>query len=204
MHRTILKTIFEPFVIAAATIYFVVDALVLSILKPLLRQFAKLKFFQFIAWWIASLGPYPTLALFVIPLALLEPVKPLSAYLIASGHFTNGMLVLAVGEVLKITLVERIFYIGRDKLMTIKAFAWAYSFVLGWLTWAQALPPWQAVKRRVTYFILWAQNQNPRLSAVTPKADKRERGWIVRFVPITDIERPVANERGRQLRSLFD
>ena len=156
MHRTILKTIFEPLVVVAAAIYFVIDALVLSILKPLLMQIAKLKFFQFIAWWIASLGRYPTLALFVIPLALLEPVKPLSAYLIASGHFTNGMLVLAVGEVLKITLVERIFYIGRDKLMTIKAFAWAYNFVLGWLTWVQGLPPWQAVKYSFDDFIHWA------------------------------------------------
>ena len=30
-------------------------------------------------------------------------------------------------EVLKITIVERIFHIGRDKLMTVNAFAWAYT-----------------------------------------------------------------------------
>ena len=71
----------------------------------------------------------PTLALFLIPLILLEPVKPLSAYLVASGQFKLGMSVVVVGEILKITVVERIFYIGRDKLMTIKAFAWGYNFV---------------------------------------------------------------------------
>jgi hypothetical protein len=159
-HRTILKTILEPFVIVVAAVYFVIDAFALSILKPLLRKIANLRLFKFIAPWIASLGPYPTLALFLIPLVLLEPVKPLSAYAIASGHFLIGVLVLVFGEVLKIAIVERIFHIGRDKLMTIKAFAWIYNFVFGWLTWLQALPAWQSVKYNFDYFIHWAHKLN--------------------------------------------
>src|SRR5512143_3580800 len=139
--RTILKVIFEPFVIVVAAVYFAIDALALSILKPFLRKIGNLKLFKFIASWVASLGAYPTLALFVVPLTLLEPIKPFSAYLIASGHFIFGILILILGEVLKITIVERIFHIGRDKLLTIKAFAWIYNFVSGWLIWLQALPP---------------------------------------------------------------
>lgn len=159
-YRTIPKTILEPFVIVAAALYFVIDALALSSLKPLLRKIANLKLFKSIAAWIASLGPYPTLALFVVPLVLLEPIKPFSAYVIASGHFLLGVLVLVFGEVLKITIVERIFHIGRDKLMTIKAFAWIYNFVFGWLTWLQALPAWQSVKHNFDYFINWAHKLN--------------------------------------------
>ncbi len=159
-HRAILKTIFGPFVIAVAAIYFVIDALALSILKPILRRIANLKFFKFIAHWIASLGPYPTLALFVVPLILLEPIKPFSAYFIVSGHFTFGVLILVLGEVLKITIVERIFHIGRDKLMTIKAFGWVYNFVSEWLTRLQALPPWQLVKHHFDDFIHWAHKLN--------------------------------------------
>ena len=102
----------------------------------------------------------PTLALFLIPLILLEPVKPLSAYLVASGQFKLGMSVVVVGEILKITVVERIFYIGRDKLMTIKAFAWGYNFVSGWLTWIQGLPSWQAIKNCFVGFIHWARKLN--------------------------------------------
>ena len=153
MKRTILKAFLEPFVIVVAAVYFVIDALALSILKPLLRKIANLKVLKFIARWIASLGPYSTLALFVVPLVLLEPIKPLSAYFLASGHITFGVLVLIVGEILKITIVERIFHIGRDKLMTIKAFAWTYNFAFGWLTWLQALPAWQSVKHNFDYFI---------------------------------------------------
>ena len=161
-YRTIPKTILEPFVIVAAALYFVIDALALSSLKPLLTKIANLKLFKFIARWIASLGPYPTLALFVVPLVLLEPIKPFSAYVIASGHFLFGVLVLVLvfGEVLKITIVERIFHIGRDKLMTIKAFAWIYNFAFGWLTWLQALPAWQSVKHNFDYFIHWAHKLN--------------------------------------------
>jgi hypothetical protein len=155
-HQTVSKKIFAPLVFVVAAIYFVIDALFLSLLRPLVRQIANFKIFQFIAPWIASLGPYPTFVLFVVPFVLLEPIKPFSLYLIASRHFISGTLIFAFGEVLKVIIVERIFHIGRDKLMTIRAFAWSYNFVLGWLTWVQALPPWQAVKRNFTNFIHWA------------------------------------------------
>jgi hypothetical protein len=157
MKRAILKTILEPFVIVVAAVYFVIDALALSILKPLLRTIANLKVFKFIEPWIASLGPYSTLALFAIPLVLLEPIKPLSAYFVASGHIRFGVVVLIIGEILKITIVERIFHIGRNKLMTIKAFAWIYNFTFGWLSWLQALPAWQSVKHNFDNFVHWAQ-----------------------------------------------
>jgi hypothetical protein len=65
------------------------------------------------------------------------------------------MVVLVLGEVLKIIIVERIFYIGRDKLMTIKVFAWTFNFVSGWLTWVKTLPPWQAVKQNFDDFVHW-------------------------------------------------
>lgn len=163
--RTVLKKIFEPLVVVAATLYFVIDALVLSILRPLLRRFADLVLFRSIASWIASLGPYPTLALFVVPLAVLEPVKPVAAYLIATGHVVSGVLLLVIGEILKIVIVERIFHMGRDKLMTIPAFAWTYNFVMGWLDWLRALPPWQAVQRRFADVRRWARGWRRRWRA---------------------------------------
>ena len=160
MTRTILKTILEPFVIVLVAVYFIIDALALSILKPLLRKLSNLHVFKFIAPWIASLGPYSTLALFVVPLILLEPIKPLSAYFAASGHITFGVLAVIIGEILKITIVERIFHIGRDKLMTIKAFAWIYNLASEWLTWLKTLPPWQSVKNQFDNFVLWAHKLN--------------------------------------------
>src|ERR1700733_5874897 len=74
--------------------------------------------------WIVSLRPYPTLALFMVPVLILEPVKPVAAYLTATGHIVSGLTVLLVGELLKLILIERLFCISRDKLMSIAAFAW--------------------------------------------------------------------------------
>jgi hypothetical protein len=153
--RKFLTGSLKPLVAVAAAIYFVIDALVLAILKPLLKRLTDLKLFEFVALWITSLGPYPSLAIFLIPLILLEPIKPVAAYAIASGHFVSGVLILVIGELLKIMIVERIFHVGRPKLMTIRAFAFAHDFVVGWVTWVQALPPWPAIKRGFADIGLW-------------------------------------------------
>src|SRR3984893_4897807 len=82
--------------------------------------------FERLRAWIVSLRPYPTLFLFAVPLVALEPVKPIAAYLLGTGHVAMGIFVLVVGEILKLMLVERLFGISRDKLMSIRTFAWPY------------------------------------------------------------------------------
>jgi len=109
------------------------------------------------------------LALFLIPVVILEPVKPLSAYLIATGQIVTGVVLLVCGELLKITIIERIFHIARPQLMTITAFAWTYNFVVGWLVWLQALPPWQAIKRRVADFKNWLRKFKRRSASFRMK-----------------------------------
>jgi hypothetical protein len=42
-----------------------------------------LRIFYALAAWLASLGPYPTLVLFLVPVIILEPFKPVGAYLFA-------------------------------------------------------------------------------------------------------------------------
>ena len=73
--------------------------------------------------WIRSLRPYPSLSLFSVPVIMLEPVKPVAAYLAATGQMVSSVVTLIIGELLKLVLVERLFSITRDKLMKIPAFA---------------------------------------------------------------------------------
>lgn len=145
------KRILTPIALVAAVIYFLIDALFLPVIRRFAALLGRLRLFARLGAWIASLGPYPTLALFLVPLVILEPVKPVAAYLFASGHLVYGAIVLVVGEVLKITIVERLFHLSRDKLLTIPAFAWAYHFVVRWLDYLKALPAWQAVMKRVRW-----------------------------------------------------
>ena len=150
--RRLLKLIFTPIAIALAILYFLVDAVVLSLVRPLMRRVAGWPPIARFAAWTAKLGPYPTLILVLIPIALLEPLKPAAFYLIAKRHHVvTGTLLLAMTEIVKIVAVERLFHLSRPKLMTIRAFAIVYTFTMGWLAYLEALPPWQLALRLVAH-----------------------------------------------------
>jgi hypothetical protein len=54
--RRILKKSLSPFVVIAASIYFLIDALFFSVVKPLSRRLARLPIFTALASWIAARG----------------------------------------------------------------------------------------------------------------------------------------------------
>ena len=107
-----MSRIFKPFVFFLAGIYFLMDAAVWC--SPARHPMAggPLDFRPSDVGDVA--GPYATLALFIVPVLILEPAKPLAAYLTATGHMVGGLIVLGVAEFLKLVLVERLFRISRD------------------------------------------------------------------------------------------
>jgi hypothetical protein len=141
--------VLSPVVAILAFVYFLIDALFLPPIRLLGRWLGGFHTFARLGAWIRTLGPYQTLALFLVPLIILEPVKPVAAVLAAKGHYARSIALLVVGEILKVTIVERLFHVGREKLMRIRAFAWTYNYVMAWYAWFEALPPWQAVLRNV-------------------------------------------------------
>jgi hypothetical protein len=142
-----LSRIFKPFVFLAAAIYFLVDVVFLTLFNPVLRRLADYWAFESVWAWIVSLRPYPTLALFIVPVILLEPVKPVAAYLTATGHIVGGLMVLIVGELLKLLLMERLFRVSREKLMSIPVFAWCYNKFCQGQDWVISLQAWQIMRR---------------------------------------------------------
>jgi hypothetical protein len=142
-----LKRILKPLVFVVAAVYFLVDAVVLTLARPIARWLAGHWVFDRLRTWIISLRPYPTLALFMVPVLVLEPVKPVAAYLTATGHIAGGVTVLLVGELLKLVLIERLFCISRDKLMSIPAFAWCYDRLRQAREWVESFPMWQLARR---------------------------------------------------------
>src|SRR5258708_23280420 len=89
-----------------ATAYFVVDGLLSHVTQPITAWLAEKKLFERVRRWIISLGPYSSLALFAVPLIILEPANPLSAYLIRTGHFFAGAVTFITPEALKLTFVD--------------------------------------------------------------------------------------------------
>jgi hypothetical protein len=130
-----------------AVIYFVVDAVFMAIARPFAERITEYWIFGSLRVWIVSLRPYPTLALFAVPLIVLEPVKPVAVYLAGTGHIALGMIVFVVGEVLKLVLVERLFRVSRNKLISIPAFAWTYGRYLQAKERLESFEAWQTARR---------------------------------------------------------
>jgi len=156
--KNLLRKILTPFVVVAAFLYFLLDLLFGLVLRPVNRWLARLRVFEKIRKVIEGFGPYTTLTLFLVPLIVLEPAKIVGLLLVALGHPVSGTVMVVVGECLKILIVERIFQIGRPKLMLIPAFAWTYNYVVGWLSWLAATPAWMAVRRRFRLIVHWSRS----------------------------------------------
>ncbi len=153
-----------------ATAYFVVDGVFSHVTQPITVWLAKKKLFERVRLWIISLGPYPSLALFAVPVIILEPAKPLSGYLIGTGHFFAGAVTFITAEVLKLTFVERghffagavtfitaevlkltfverLFQLNRTKLLSIPAFAWGYQYWRHMMDVIESMEVWKASRR---------------------------------------------------------
>ena len=142
-----MNRIFKPIVFVLAATYFVVDAAFWAIARPVIRLLGDHWIFESARTWIMSLRPYPTLALFIVPVVVLEPAKPLAAYLTATGHVGSALMILGIAELLKLVLIERLFKLSRQKLMSIPAFAWGYGKFCQARNWVESLSAWQLVRR---------------------------------------------------------
>nr|WP_249815928.1 hypothetical protein [Bradyrhizobium sp. 138] len=118
----------------------------MTVARPISRWLERHFVFERLRTWIRSLPPYASLALFSVPVIILEPVKPVAAYLAATGQVVSGAVTFIVGELLKLVLVERLFHLTRDKLMKIPAFAWTYGKFAEVKAWLQATEAWRAIR----------------------------------------------------------
>lgn len=152
-----MPRVLKPLMYVLAAAYFLVDAVFVAVAKPISNWIANHLVLRKLRAWIRSLRPYPSLALFSVPVIILEPVKPVAAYLAATGQVLGSILTLIVGELLKLVLVERLFSLTRDKLMRIPAFAWSYGKFQQAKAWLKATEAWQAIQsisKTVRYYVI--------------------------------------------------
>lgn len=141
-----MKRLLSPVAFVLVAIYFAVDAAFSYVTKPLADRIGRLRPFKSVRMWIVSLNPYSALALFAVPVAVLEPVKPMAAYLMATGHLAFGLGSLVGAEIIKLTVVERLFQLNRSKLLSIRAFAWGYGYWRRVTDWVESSEVWQAIR----------------------------------------------------------
>jgi hypothetical protein len=141
-----------PIVVVAAVIV-LVDEAFRALVIPAVQALATLRPVQRAEALVATLPPYATLALFVIPLAVIEPAKIYGLLLFGQGRWIAGTLTFVAAKVVGLGLAERLFAISRDKLLSIGWFAWCYRKLVGLKqaihAWLLATSLWPAVVRMV-------------------------------------------------------
>lgn len=170
--RRLLSRLLRPVATLFAVAYFLLDALAYWVVRPVASRIARLPLFARFGQWVAGLGPYPSLVLVLVPLALLEPAKPVGAWLFATGRPMAGAAVIIGAELVKITLVERLFHIAKPKLLTIGWFAWGYVRVTAWLAWLKETAPVRAARRLLIAVRQFARRVGRRLSSMVRRAGR--------------------------------
>lgn len=114
-----------PLVVVAVVVVLVDDAF-RAVVVPAVRRLARLRLVQRAEAWVAGLSVPATLALFLVPLAVIEPCKVYALYLFGEGRWIAGSLMFVVAKVVGLGLAERLFAVSRDKLLSVRWFAVVY------------------------------------------------------------------------------
>ncbi len=106
------------------------------------------EFKQAIVRLIERLPPYGALPLFLVPVAVIEPLKFFAIEQIAHGHLFWGLMTFVVLKFVGVGLVAFIFDLTRDKLLAIGWFERFYQWMVKWRDKAHAfIEPYKEVVR---------------------------------------------------------
>ena len=117
-------------------------------LADLLGRLARWRPWAAVELVIIRLPPYVALVVFVLPSALLLPLKFLALFLVTKGQIFLAGLLFVAAKVVATALVARLFMLTQPALMQIGWFAWAYDTVMPWkdalVERVHASWPWRA------------------------------------------------------------
>ncbi|MGA7809192.1 hypothetical protein [Bradyrhizobium sp.] len=76
---------------------------------------------------IETLGPYQSLALVLVPLCVVEPLKLAAVAIAGNGHWLTGTGMIVAAYAASIFVVERLFELVKPRLLTLDWFAWLWA-----------------------------------------------------------------------------
>jgi len=77
---------------------------------------------------IERLGPYPSLLIVAVPLAIAEPLKVAAIFVLGGGHWMVGVIVIICAYAISLFITERLFVIVKPNLLKLPWFAAAWSW----------------------------------------------------------------------------
>ncbi len=154
--RRVARHVLRAILIAFAVLYFLIDLIFLSILRPLRRRLMALRLMQRLRRWVGTLNRYTALLLLLVPWLILEPIKPIGVMLFVHHHRFSATLLIGLGEIVKVTLFEQLFDMAKPQLMSFTWFAWGYGKWRAAIEYVQSLPIWQWLLGRYRAVRGWA------------------------------------------------
>jgi len=91
---------------------------------------------------IQKLSPYLSLALVLVPLILVEPLKLIALFVAGEGHWLTGTGMIIGAYAVSLLVVERLFKVVKPKLITLSWFARLWTW---WVVLRNKLNPWSTV-----------------------------------------------------------
>ena len=101
-------------------------------LADLVGRLARWRPWAIIEAAIIRLPPYAALIIFVLPTALLLPLKFLALFLIARGQIFLASLLFIAAKVVATALIARLYILTEPALMQIGWFAWSHDTLMPW------------------------------------------------------------------------
>ncbi len=111
-----------------------------------------------IAAAIAGLPPTATLIVFVVPIAILFPIKLSAIWLFHHHHWLAGIGALVFAKLAGLGVTAFIFEVTRPKLLQLAWFARLYDLVMRGLAWAHAMV--DPIKRRLRQYTYMLRPRN--------------------------------------------
>jgi hypothetical protein len=129
--------------LAIAVLYFLIDLIFLSFVRPLRRRLMALKWIRGLRGWVGTLNRYAALLLLVVPWLILEPIKPLGFILFRHKHHLVATLLIIGGELIKLSLFEQLFDMTKPKLMSFPWFARYHNAWQATIDYLRSLLVWR-------------------------------------------------------------
>ena len=124
------------FVIA---ILVIISEIARPLYRPFVNWFSALSIVVHFGEFVGSLPRAAILVLFIVPLAIAEPLKIYALFVIARGHVIPGLVIVALAYLMSFFLVERLFHAGREKLLTYGWLRWIMDRVLAVRNWVSEM-----------------------------------------------------------------
>jgi hypothetical protein len=121
---------------------------------------------------IGRLPPYVAILLLAIPWAVILPVKLAALWLLATGQPVSGVLLFALGELVGVGFLARIYTLCRPSLSTLAWFVRIEGWVLAASAWShrqmERIGLWRLARARI----------RAALSVLHGLWGKGVRGWL--------------------------